>query len=251
MFSWFKLQNRPIVIAHRGASAIAPENTLAAFSLALECNSDAIEFDVRLAKDYQVVVIHDATLQRTTNGRGKVHQRTLAELKQFSAGKWFDKKFETEKIPALQEVLQFVRRRVGMNIELKHYGTKKEGEILVEKTIQLITESGAEKCCLLSSFQHQLIQHAFKFNAKIARGIIFHTFLITKNSFGRVLNTTSPQFIFFNKVLAMKKRITQFRQQGLACGIYTINTEQELHKALRYGSDCIFTNTPETIRSFL
>jgi len=109
------------VIAHRGASAYAPENTLAAFALAKEMNADWFELDCTLSRDGHVVVIHDDTLDRTTNGEGPVRDRTLAELKQLDAGSWKDPRFAGERLPLLVEALELAReRRIGVYIEIKN-----------------------------------------------------------------------------------------------------------------------------------
>lgn len=109
------------VIAHRGASAYAPENTLAAFALAKEMNADWFELDCTLSRDGHVVVIHDDTLDRTTNGKGPVRDRTLAELKQLDAGAWKDPKFAGERLPLLAEALDWAREhRIGVYIEIKN-----------------------------------------------------------------------------------------------------------------------------------
>src|SRR5215475_6599931 len=94
-----------LVIAHRGASGTCPENTLAAFRRAQELGAHMIELDVQLTRDGEVVVMHDWTLARTTDGRGRVASRTLAELRQLDAGSWFDPGYAREPVPTLREVL--------------------------------------------------------------------------------------------------------------------------------------------------
>src|SRR5919197_4354903 len=96
---------RPLVVGHRGAMGYAPENTLASFELAVEQGADVVELDVHLSRDGQVVVIHDEQLDRTTDGRGLVGDRTLDELKRLDAGSWFDPRFAGQRIPTLHEVL--------------------------------------------------------------------------------------------------------------------------------------------------
>ena len=112
---------RPAIFAHRGSSAYAPENTLAAFDLAISQNADAIEFDAKLSADGHVVVIHDQTIDRTTNGSGFVNQLPLKSLKGFDAGSKFDPKFSGEKIPTLDEVLANIGKRIFINIEIIGY----------------------------------------------------------------------------------------------------------------------------------
>jgi glycerophosphoryl diester phosphodiesterase len=110
----------PWIIAHRGASGHAPENTFAAFNRAVELGASFIETDLHLSRDAQFVAIHDSYLDRTTNGHGAVHEHTLAELRQLDAGKWFDRGFMDQRIPTLDEILEFARERdVVFYLEIK------------------------------------------------------------------------------------------------------------------------------------
>jgi glycerophosphoryl diester phosphodiesterase len=112
---------KPWVIAHRGASGHAPENTMAAFQRAVELGVGFIETDIHLTRDAHFVAIHDATLDRTTNGRGGVHEYTLAELRKLDAGKWFDREFMGQQIPTLDEILAFSRKHdVIFYLEVKY-----------------------------------------------------------------------------------------------------------------------------------
>lgn len=108
-----------LTIAHRGASAFAPENTIAAFDKAIDLNVDFIELDVQMTKDQHLVVIHDLTVNRTTNGTGAIKNLTLQEIKELDAGSWFSKTFQSEKIPTIDEVLERYRGKTGLLIDLK------------------------------------------------------------------------------------------------------------------------------------
>ena len=107
-------------VGHRGAKGHAPENTFASFNLALEMGVNAVETDVHLSKDGEVVLIHDHTVDRTTDGRGFVKDMTLRELKQLDAGSWYDTRFAGQRIPTLTELLEWARGRVGVAIEIKN-----------------------------------------------------------------------------------------------------------------------------------
>jgi glycerophosphoryl diester phosphodiesterase len=113
---------RPAIIAHRGGSAYAPENTLAAFQSAVEQGADGIELDVHLSADGEVVVIHDADLERTTDGSGSVYENPLAALKELDAGSWYGSEFIGEEIPTLDEVFELAGERLFINVELKGPG---------------------------------------------------------------------------------------------------------------------------------
>jgi len=114
---------RPVIFAHRGASRFAPENTLAAFNLAVQQGSDAIELDAKLTADGHIVVFHDQTLERTTSATGKIRERTLSELKGLDAGGHFDISYQNDRIPTLEEVFEAVSQRIFVNVELTNYAS--------------------------------------------------------------------------------------------------------------------------------
>ncbi len=122
------------IIAHRGSSSDCPENTLVSTRRAIAVGATAVEVDVRFSKDKQLVLRHDAELERTTNGKGLIGDTALAELKQLDAGSWFDPKFAGEKIPTLREVLEVCRGRIDVLLDLKEHGS--EYAQLVAKAIQ-------------------------------------------------------------------------------------------------------------------
>ena len=136
------------IIAHRGASAYAPENTLAAFDKALDLGAADVEFDVHFGADGQVVVIHDDTVDRTTNGAGAVAALTLAQLKSLDAGSWFAAQFSEERIPTLVELLERYKDRLHFHIEVKG-----RAEHLSEKTIDLVRDHGWLDSVTITSFQ--------------------------------------------------------------------------------------------------
>src|SRR5713226_4565274 len=113
-----------LVIAHRGASGNAPENTMAAFRKALALGASFIETDLQLSRDARVVAVHDATVNRPTNGEGAVHDMTLAELRRLDAGSWFGSEFAGQRIPTLEEILQFSKKNdVVFYLEMKPAGS--------------------------------------------------------------------------------------------------------------------------------
>src|SRR6266508_4216831 len=141
---------RPVIFAHRGASAHAPENTLAAFELALAQQADGIELDVKLSSDGQVVVCHDSTVDRTTDGKGRIKDLPLAELKKLDAGSFFSEKFHGEKIPTLEEVFESVGKRTFINVELTNYNSPRDQ--LVETVCMLVKKCGLQQRVMFSSF---------------------------------------------------------------------------------------------------
>jgi glycerophosphoryl diester phosphodiesterase len=164
--------NLPLLVAHRGASALAPENTLAAFGLAVEGGADVIELDVHLSSDGRVVVLHDSCLRRTTNGRGWVDRKTLAQLKTLDAGRWFGPGFAGEPIPTLAEVLDWAREQSArLMIEFKG-GSKYLERGLVEKSVQLINEREMADEVIFISSHHPFLARARDVAPEIATGPI-------------------------------------------------------------------------------
>jgi len=147
---------KPTIFAHRGASAYAPENTLAAFELAVHQEADAIELDAKLSSDDQVVVIHDQTLERTTNGTGYVRDMPLAALLELDAGSHFDAAYENENIPTLSQVFETVGRKIFINIELTNYSSPNDS--LPEKVADLVNYHGLARNVLFSSFHPKVLK---------------------------------------------------------------------------------------------
>ena len=149
-------QRRFLVIAHRGASAYAPENTLAAFDRALELGFPHLELDTHLSADGHVVVIHDDTLERTTSGRGRVAEHTLAQLRALDAGAWFGgREFQGQRVPALEEVLGRYRGRAHLHVELK--GRQPD---LPRAVLALVDAHNARGAVTLTSFHRELVAEA-------------------------------------------------------------------------------------------
>ena len=141
---------QPIIFAHRGASAHAPENTLAAFELALAQGADGIELDVKLSRDGHVIVIHDPAVKRTTGAAGRVRDLALSDLQALDAGSFFSDQFRGEKIPTLEQVFEALGKRTFINVELTNYTTPRDH--LVESVCMLVKRFALQKRVMFSSF---------------------------------------------------------------------------------------------------
>src|SRR5262249_54154022 len=147
---------RPVVIAHRGGRKWAPENTLIAFKKSMAAGADGIELDIHRCKSGELVVIHDETIDRTTDGKGLVKDLTYDEIKKFSAGKWYGKEFESERIPLLSEVLDTVDGKMIVNIEIKNTPIEYPG--IEDDLIKLLKGYKYPDKIMISSFDHELIR---------------------------------------------------------------------------------------------
>jgi glycerophosphoryl diester phosphodiesterase len=164
----------PWFIAHRGYRARYPENTLIAFEAALDAGVQMIELDVVLSRDRKLVVIHDATLERTTNGEGAVSDHTLEQLKQLDAGGWFHPRFAGERLPELSEVLDLLDGQVLINIEIKPhaYEPHHPPDAVERQIVELICRRGIADRVLISSFDLSLLQHLATLDHAPALGLI-------------------------------------------------------------------------------
>ncbi len=234
---------RPIIFAHRGASAHAPENTIAAFELALTQQADAIELDVKLSSDGYVVVHHDPTLDRTTDGKGKLKDMTLAGLKKLDAGSFFSEKFMGEPIPTLDEVFEAVGKRTFINVELTNYKTPHDQ--LVETVCMLIKKHKMQKNVIFSSFLASNLSKARSYLPEVPRG------LLALNGF---LGSWARSFGFaFGKYQALHPYLTDMTQQEVArvhrlnrrVHVWTVNAEQDMRRLFGWGVDGIFTDDPQ------
>ncbi len=164
----------PLIIAHRGFSARYPENTMAAFEAAAGAGAHMIELDVNLSKDRQLVVIHDATVDRTTDGAGAVRELTTEQLFQLDAGSWFDPRFAGERIPTLRQVLEAVKGRLQVNIEIKPEAFEPQGPAdgVERQVVTLVRKMGMAAEVLVSSFQWQLLERVRVLDPDIALGLL-------------------------------------------------------------------------------
>ncbi len=233
----------PAVIAHRGASEYAPENTMNAFRLAYEQGANAIEFDVKLCGSGEIVVIHDPTLDRTTSGRGYVNQTSLKEIKKLDAGKKIGEKMIHENIPTLEEVFIELGGMIYMNIELTNYTSPTDG--LVEETAKLIRKYHLENSLLLSSFNPLALIKARKLLPDIPIALLAEAGW--KGSWAR--NLISPELL---KCQALHPAYTdiemedikKYHEKGYRVHTYTINSRHVIKQMISFGIDGIFTNDP-------
>ena len=243
--SFFTGKYRVLVIAHRGFSGIAPENTLAAFRQAMAIGSDLIELDVHRSKDGRIVVIHDPFLARTTNGQGSVADYTLKELQQFDAGFKFAPQFAGEKIPALKEVLALAKGKVRVNIEIKGEGADPSKLMeLTDLTLDEVQSAGMLSQVLFSSFYPVALDRVKNKNLRARIAFLYHqpwTHLteITQGRPYRILNLRSTYLT--------REKIAWIHQAGLKVNAYTVNEEEEMEQLTRWAIDGIITNYPDRL----
>jgi glycerophosphoryl diester phosphodiesterase len=235
----------PLVIAHRGASVVAPENTMAAFEAAVRLGAEAIELDAKLSRDDQVVCFHDRTLARTTGAKGAPGGLLLQELRALDAGAWKDESFRGARIPTLAEVLESVGGRALVNIELTDYWSDQPR--LVAAAVADVRRHGLGRRVLFSSFQSRALVAAEALAPDIPRAhLIGPTPLAYRDRFA--LRRASLHAFHLHVSLAGSRRITSIHDSGRRVHIYTVDEPEEMRRLWGEGVDGIFTDLPDQAR---
>jgi len=235
-----------LVIAHRGTSSEAPENTLAAFRLALAQGCDAIELDIHLSADGRVIVCHDATIDRTTNGSGAIAEMTAAQLQQYDAGSWFGESFASERLPLLDEVLDLVPASVGINIEIKSY---KHPE--AERTLVALLEARNRlDSVFFSSFGHECLLRLKRWSPASKIGLLYEKDEKDYPGYFK-RNQTDGYSLHPSHEIVDASYVEAAKRQGLKVYPWTIDDPQRMRELIRAGVSGIITNRPKLLRELL
>ena len=252
MFSWRSPRHRPLIVAHRGASASAPENTLAAFARALAVGAHAFELDARLTSDRKVVVFHDNTLSRTTGGRGRVSDSTAASIRRLSAGAWYSEAFADERVPYLEEALELAAGKAGVNVELKFDSRREDPGPLVRRACAVIREftrlSGDPAPILVSSFHHRALELQRSVAPAVDVGVLVYPPGVPATSGVRFARRIGAAYLIYSGGNIRRPFVERARGAGFLTMEYTVNTAMRFRRSMRYGVDGVITNEPEKIR---
>jgi glycerophosphoryl diester phosphodiesterase len=227
-------------VGHRGARGHAPENTFASFDLARAMGVSAVETDVHLSKDGEVVLIHDHTVDRTTNGSGYVKDMTLGELKQLDAGSWYDPRFAGQQIPTLAELLAWAHDSVGVALEIKNGPIYYPG--IAGRVIRLLKDHGMERQAILLSFDHLVLREAKMIAPEVATGILYVGRFVDEVGVARAAGADAlhPNWAFVTPDL-----VEQAHAAGLAVSPWCPNDLPTLRLLSQMGVDSIGTDYPE------
>jgi len=232
----------PAIIAHRGASAYAPENTLAAFRLALQQGADGIELDAKLSADQQIVVIHDQTVDRTTPHHGAVRDFRLSDLRKMDAGSHFDIAFKGEAIPTLEEVFKAVGQLTYINVELTNYASITDS--LPARAVELVRQYKLAHRVLFSSFNPIALARVRRLAPEIPIGLLAFPGRkggLARSVLGRLLHYQSlhPEVNDVNPAL-----VNRVHRQGNKMVVWTVNQTEQMRHLFGLGVDGIFTDDP-------
>ena len=229
------------IFAHRGYSALYPENTLLAFSKAIEAGCDGIELDVHLTKDGEIAVIHDEDVRRTTDGAGLVADMTLSELKSLSAGRG-------ERVPLLAEYFDIAGRAdIITNIELKTDVIQYEG--LEEKVVELVLQRGLSGKVIFSSFHLPSVDRVMRLAPGMLCGYLFSPALgLDWEAIAARMRDNGVKFVHPNVRLVSKGFLAVARKYSIPFGVWTVNNVKSIRKMVEYGAYSVFTDDPTLLR---
>lgn len=237
---------RILIIGHRGAMGHAPENTMASFEKGVAMGADAIELDVQLSADGGLVVIHDPTVDRTTDGSGYVRDLTLAEIKKLDAGAWYGPEFAGERVPTLDEVLAWAREKINLAIEIKNGPVFYPG--IEKKIVGALEVHGMEDAAIVISFDHRSVRRVKELRPEIATGILYVACPVDVVSIARAARADAihPQANYLTA-----EAVEEAHGAGLAVSTWVVNEPSQMRELADMGVDSVGTNYPDLLRSAL
>jgi glycerophosphodiester phosphodiesterase len=226
------------ITAHRGSSIKAPENTMAAFELAVENMTDFIELDVQLTSDNVPVIMHDRSLYRTTGVNAKVSELTYSQIRELDAGSYFGKEFAGEKVPSLEEVLRFVKGKARLNIELKSGDTV----YTADKVAELIQKYDMQNDCVITSFDYNMLKRVKELTDDIQVGYILSI------AYGDFYSMDDVDFFSMNASFLSKQIVDAIHNSGKQVYAWTVNNAISIKNLTNKGVDNIITDDPVLAR---
>lgn len=230
-----------LVIAHRGASGHAPENTMAAFLRALAMGAPAIELDVHQTLDHQLVVAHDDDLKRCGRDKRRLKNVHWEDIEKLDVGSWFSKDFAGERLPRLDDVYDILPKNVELHVEIKRGSSVYPG--IEERVVDLIHKRGAGARTLVSSFDHAALYSIRSLDEKVRLGYLLG--LTTMRTALREMKEIDAESLNISSRQVTARIVKAAHERGRRVLVYTVNTPAERDKLLAMGVDGIFCNYPE------
>jgi len=241
------VMREPLIIAHRGASAYGPENTMDSFRKAITMGADGIEVDVHLSMDGELIVCHDEKVDRTTNGKGFIKDLTLEEIKKLDAGSWFSYEYSREEVPTLEEVIILIKESgLMLNIELKSGPIFYTG--IEKKVIDLICKYGLEEKVIISSFNHYSLIEIKRINEKIKTGVLYMAGLVEPWTYAQKINADAIHPFFYSVIPEV---IIGCMKNNILINPFTVDDEPYLTAMVIAGVSGIITNYPDRARKII
>jgi glycerophosphoryl diester phosphodiesterase len=236
-------------IAHRGASGVglAPENTLAALEMAMKIGVDLVEIDIHLTADGHPVVIHDRSVDRTTDSTGFIDTMTLAQVRQLDAGSWFDPSYHTERIPTLEEVLDLCRRRVPVLVEAKTVESAEAAAVLIRSL-------RAQSHVVLQSFHGAAVRAVNRLDRRIPTAFLMsggEAILRRKSGVIRRVLKLGANALALKYTSADPELIGMFLSRAMGFWVWTVDEEEQMREMIQMGVGGIITNYPDRLNKVM
>ncbi|WP_373420480.1 glycerophosphodiester phosphodiesterase [Halobacillus sp. Marseille-P3879] len=246
--SKIKNENQVLNIAHRGASGYAPENTMAAFDKAFNMKADMFEIDVQMSKDGELVVIHDTTVDRTTDGTGKVGDLTYDELQQLDAGSFFGEEFAGEKIPTLGEVLDEYKGKIGILIEMKSPSLYPgiEEKIAEELKKRNLDKPNNDKI-IVQSFEHNSVQAFHSILPDVPVGVLLSYSGDGISNEQMIEFSSYAEYVNPNMAMIDTELVERIHEYGMQTHPWTVRDQESADYLLEVGADGIITDYPDYV----
>jgi glycerophosphoryl diester phosphodiesterase len=238
----------PLIIAHRGFSDEAPENSMAAFQKAIEAKSDMIELDVRLSADNVPVVFHDRRLQRTSDGNGAVSQKHSRQLTMIDNGSWFSPKFNRERIPLLKDVFPLLKKELRLNIEIKPDVVSTNDTSAVELVVQEAEKAKVLSKVMFTSFNHQMIREIGEIDESIITGVIYNPITHFRKSPSTLVKNSRAKLFVCSKFQINSDVVSDTHDAGFMLYVYGVKTGRDVQRMLDLSVDGIICNNPRFVR---
>ena len=232
----------PLITAHRGYSAAAPENTLPAFQAAIDHHCNRAELDVQMTRDGVVMVTHDSNLRRCTGLDAQIYDLTYDEVRSLDAGRWYSPRFAGTKIPTLEEVLQLCKNRIELNIEIKPDASTPD---LEAETVRLIQKYGFEQECVITSQSYESLRKVKELDPQISTGYILAL------GVGSYYDLPAADFFSVEATFINSAMVQQIHLRGKTVSAWTINRESDAETLLDLGVDDLITDKPEMVQQVL
>lgn len=236
----------PLVLAHRGANKVAPQNTLPAFQKALDFCADGLETDVHLSMDGHIVICHNYTIDETSNGTGRVDEMTLSQLKGFDFGSYFSDEFKGVTLPTLPELLDLTKSMKLINIEIKP--PQKDCD-LVKKVVETIHKYGIVENSIVSCFDPECIRLVKKIDKNVKTGLLYEDDELGREiiAFGvaKYCKQLNADAAHPHRKLISHKEVIDLHDLGIAVNPWTVNKEEEIVRFTQWGCDALISDVPD------
>lgn len=252
-----RVSRSPLVVAHRGGAALAPENTLGAFANAMQLGVDMVECDVHLSKDNHVIVMHDADVSRTTNGRGYISDLTLAELKQLNAAAKFSGGYTAQTVPTLDELLDLVKGKTPIQIEIKVDAKGQRYPGIEQKVVDAVRAREMINAVIVISFDFPTLKEIKRLEPRIATGALVRAdwFSARGNNVERIvhdaIDATGADYFMPTYAPVTEALVQAVHARGLKIGVWTVDNPSDMTRLAGWGVDAITTNRPDELKRVL